>query len=305
MLLVPPDICWEIIIVDNGSTDDTAELIEQFSSDLPVRRIYEPLAGLSRARNRGVDVAQGEYIIWTDDDCEPAYDWLAAYVKAFRQFPGSAVFGGTVEPVLETPATEWFQENINLLQWVVAKRNFGTEYRPLSIAEDCLPFGANAAVRAHEQHQNSFDMSLGVQDNSRMVAEEITLFRKILESGALGTWVPDASVKHHIPRNRQTFSYVEQYFFGHGEFGAYIKLSEGLASRSGLLMHHIPRAIANRVLYHVTKIFLPARFWLPKLTNLGSHRGAIAMARSYGKNLRYAGPDNETEPGERNIIGEM
>src|SRR5688500_3500637 len=64
----PEHVSWELLVVDNGSTDHTPEVVESFSGRLPIRRVSEPEAGLSNARNRGVAEAKGDYICWTDDD---------------------------------------------------------------------------------------------------------------------------------------------------------------------------------------------------------------------------------------------
>jgi glycosyltransferase involved in cell wall biosynthesis len=79
--MAKPPVCdWEIVLVDNGSTDHTRSIIEEAASDLPIRRCYEPQAGLSRARNAGLREAAGEYILWTDDDVMVSQTWLTYYV---------------------------------------------------------------------------------------------------------------------------------------------------------------------------------------------------------------------------------
>src|SRR6185295_20067875 len=82
-LTVPPGLAWELIIVDNGSSDDTSEVVDRYGQDLPIRLVREERAGLSIARNRGVAEARGRYICWTDDDVIIDRGWLSAYVSAF------------------------------------------------------------------------------------------------------------------------------------------------------------------------------------------------------------------------------
>jgi hypothetical protein len=102
-----------------------------------------------------------------------------------------------------------------------------------------------------------------------------------LESGHTGIWVPAARIDHHITRARQSVSYVKKYFFGHGEFGAHRALQAGTATKHSLLLHHTPRAVGNFVLYHISHGILPSRLWLRRLTNLGSHLGAISYTLRY------------------------
>ena len=67
-LQVPHDLGWEVVVVNNGSTDHTDQVLAAFADRLPLRCEVEPERGLSRARNRAVDTARGDYMVWTDDD---------------------------------------------------------------------------------------------------------------------------------------------------------------------------------------------------------------------------------------------
>ena len=95
---VPSDLGWEVVVVNNDCTDHTDEIIASFVGRLPIRRELEPQRGLSRARNRAIDAANGQYIVWTDDDVIVDPGWLNAYVEAFRRWPEAVVFGGAIIP---------------------------------------------------------------------------------------------------------------------------------------------------------------------------------------------------------------
>ena len=110
-----PGTSWELLVIDNGSSDHTPEVVESFAERLPIRRVSEPQAGLSNARNRGVAEANGSYICWTDDDVLIDPHWLSAYAGAFAHHPEAAYFGGPIELVLEEPTPSWFRENRELL----------------------------------------------------------------------------------------------------------------------------------------------------------------------------------------------
>lgn len=85
----------ELIVVDNGSTDQTATVLADWISrqEVPARSIVEPVAGLSRARNAGVRVAGGDVIIMTDDDCIMSPDYMVQVRELYWQ---EAVIGGAV-----------------------------------------------------------------------------------------------------------------------------------------------------------------------------------------------------------------
>jgi glycosyltransferase involved in cell wall biosynthesis len=276
-LIIPPAVTWEVLIIDNASTDATAAVIASFTNALPIRVVVESTAGVSSARNRGVASAGGDYIIWTDDDCEADENWLAAYVAAFQTHPVAALFAGRIVPVLAPPATPGFAQNLDLLAWLVAARDFGPASLPLSVPEDRLPFGANAAIRAADQRRFLYDVSLGVKHHARMVGEEMAVYRAMLDAGAQGWWVPGAVISHHITAERQTIAYVRAYFAGHGEFGVQRDLLAGTASLSGVLGHHLPRLFAHALLCRLPRL-LPRRLWLGRIINWGVHEGAVRYA---------------------------
>ena len=108
---VPDDLSWEIVIVNNNSTDHTDDVISEYVGPLPVRREFEPRPGKSNAQNRAIDVAKGDYIVWIDDDVLVDAGWLTAYMEAFRCWPEAAVFGGRIKPRYEAPVEKWVIES--------------------------------------------------------------------------------------------------------------------------------------------------------------------------------------------------
>src|SRR5689334_14945335 len=104
---VPSDLAWEIVIVNNNSTDYTDDVISEYVRRLPVRCELEPRHGKSNALNRAIDVAKGDYIVWIDDDVLVDAGWLTAYVEAFRRWPDAAIFGGRIIPRYEAPIAKW------------------------------------------------------------------------------------------------------------------------------------------------------------------------------------------------------
>lgn len=222
---VPAGLRWELVLVDNGSSDNTTEVALSFQPGLPIRVVREDAAGLSHARNRGVAEARGKYICWTDDDVLIDRNWLAAYAAAFAQYPEAAVFGGEISPVLEAPTPAWFARFSN--QWplttLLARRRYGDQAMPLSFAKEVVPWGANFAVRTAEQRTVSYDPGLGVSPLQKRVGEEAEAVFQIMKLGATGWWVPDARVRHIIPVKRQTWRYVYEYYLAYGETIAYLE----------------------------------------------------------------------------------
>jgi glycosyltransferase involved in cell wall biosynthesis len=223
-LSIPPDLSWELIVVDNGSSDNSSELARGYSGRLPLRTVREERPGLSIARNRGTAEARGNYICWTDDDVLLDPGWLSAYVTAFHKRPEAAVFGGRIVPALESPTPAWFAaaQHTWPITTVLSKRDFSGEISPATFEQGHAPYGANFAVRALEQKQYQYSSDLGVSPLHRRVGEETDLIYRILKAGGRGWWVPEASVTHVIPPRRQTLRYVYEYFFLTGETSAHL-----------------------------------------------------------------------------------
>lgn len=260
-MVVPSGLAWEFVLVDNGSTDHTPAVVEAFRGKLPIRRVEEPKAGLSNARNRGVAEARGVYILWTDDDVVIDPGWLAAYVDAIMAHPEAAFFGGRIEPVLEGEPPRWWSENYAMLSGVLAERDLGPVMRPMTGRDGDLPYGANFAVRTTEQRGHPYDPELGVGPGVERLSEETAVLAALVAEGMTGVWVPGAKVKHVIPARRLTLGYVGSYFRSLGETWEYIARS----SRYSFMSTNTPKAeIDGRRLLGVPPWFWKAamRHWL-------------------------------------------
>jgi glycosyltransferase involved in cell wall biosynthesis len=95
---------FEVVVVDNGSTDATAAVVEQWRTRAPfmVRYVSEPQPNRGKARNRGVEAATGEYLLFCDDDVQAPSGWIAAHAAAHRD-DGEYVVNG---PILNVPSYE-------------------------------------------------------------------------------------------------------------------------------------------------------------------------------------------------------
>lgn len=218
---LPSGISWELIVVDNNSTDDTGRVIDKYKDALPIRHEFEQTPGLSRARNRAIDSAQGSYIIWTDDDVLVDSEWLVAYAEAFRRHPDAAVFGGKVIPRLDEPVPAWLKETWPLVAGAFAYVDFGNDPIPITLKPRRLPFGANFAVRTLEQRRFRYDIALGLAPGKTLLGEEVTVIKSILTAGGKGSWVPTSIVHHCIPRERQTKEYIFRFYEALGRTLAY------------------------------------------------------------------------------------
>lgn len=215
---VPDGLAWEMIVVDNCSTDETPQVIEEFAGRLPLRRVAEPHLGLSHARNAAAREARGAYVVWTDDDVFVGPDWLAAYARAVRDHPDAAVFGGPIHPHFEPDPPEWLVRALPDVGGALALLDLGRA--PLAFDHEQVPFGANYVVRTAEQRRHPYSPALGRVGAGMGGGEEVTVVRAILAAGAAGWWVPDAEVRHLIGADRQTLDYLGRFCVGAAESAA-------------------------------------------------------------------------------------
>ncbi len=225
-LEAPNGFDWELLVVDNNSTDDTPDVLAEFASRLPLRALREPMPGKSNAANLAVREARGEYILWTDDDVLAGSDWVRQYVDAFRRYPTADVFGGRIDPWFEGTPPRWLSQGFAAVAAVYAAMDLN---RPCGLApEDFFPFGANMAIKRAAHLRHAFDPSIGPQPGSSIRGEEWMLVRELRRGGSQVVWVPEAKVQHFVPRARQTEAYVRAWFQGSGKLLARIDTRRGL-----------------------------------------------------------------------------
>jgi glycosyltransferase involved in cell wall biosynthesis len=188
--LQPPAEGWELIVVDNGSTDATAAAIRAFaaSAAVPVRCVHAAAPGLSRARNAGLSHAAGRIVAFTDDDCYPQADYLCAIVDVFeRDRPG--VLGGRV--VLHDAADARVGVKDGPAPLEIAPRTF---VRP------GVMHGANLAVRREVLDAiGGFDPLLGA-GTPCMAGEDTDFIARAVWAGWTARYDPRPVVAHHHGR---------------------------------------------------------------------------------------------------------
>ncbi|MDA7861674.1 glycosyltransferase [Mariniblastus sp.] len=215
---VPAGVTIKVIVVDNNSTDGTSEFLKEFVSTvgdgISFEILKESKQGHTVCRNRAIESATGDLILWTDDDIIAAENWLEQYLEFVKDDPASSFWGSVIEPEFPAGMPTWISENWNELKGCFADRDLGEE--TLGFNPGRLPYGANFGVLTEVQKQHPFDSSLGRRGDAVMGEDELDLFRRLLEAGHSGTWVPQAKIYHQIPASRSSQEYVYDYFVGQG-----------------------------------------------------------------------------------------
>jgi glycosyltransferase involved in cell wall biosynthesis len=214
---------WELVLVDNGSNDGTAELLHAFCREqsFPVVVESEPRPGLARARNRGLAVSHGEIVAFTDDDCYPQEDFLQCVLRCFRDIDRGFV-GGRVLLFDAKDARIGIQESLE-----------SVTFPPRSYIRPGVIHGANFAFRRTALMEiGGFDESLGA-GSSFLSAEDTDAMARMSASGWWGAYDPRPVVLHH--HRRQVESEIARlkrsYEIGAGAYFAKCLLNPALRSK--------------------------------------------------------------------------
>jgi glycosyltransferase involved in cell wall biosynthesis len=279
-LLRDPGCDWEVVVVDNGSTDGTPDVLSRFRDRLPLRVVHEPKLGHSNARNAAVDAVTGDYIVWTDDDVLVPEDWLVAYRGGFERHSEASFFGGPIDPWLEGPAPPWFDLLVHelgagylfaLLDW-----NGGE----VPIREDRIPFGANMAFRVDVQRATRFDPRLGLKGTQTTRGEERAVLQELIAQGHRGWWLPETRVRHWVPRQRLTLKYVRDWWVGAGRALTIRKPRSGQYLLFGVPVSLIRRRVRLEFPYRMARLRGDWSSSFEHLRELAYAHGAILEIRS-------------------------
>lgn len=205
---------FEILLIDNNSSDHTPEACTGFREkhpELNFRYLTEPLQGLSYARNRGINEAQSDILVFIDDDAFATPDYLYNLIRFFESTPEAAAAGGRIYPLFESERPDWLPEILMSLMSVI---DLGDR---VCLFKKKFPIGANMAFRKKTiQTYGNFNVRLGRRGDNLEGAEEKDLFLKIMAAGEKVYYIPDAIVRHVIPDKRLSFDHFRRQAIGIG-----------------------------------------------------------------------------------------
>jgi glycosyltransferase involved in cell wall biosynthesis len=215
-MTIPPHATMAVVVVNNDSTDNTEAVISKYTERLRIRSVLETRLGAAFARNRAVESASGDYMLWTDDDAVVAPNWLSAYVDAFGRYPEGVVFGGPIRLKFEGTPPAWMQRVSHVIRAAYAELDHGNEEFELDPSPYFAPWGPNYAVRLPEHRQFRYDTRLGPGPNGTRLGDETDLLHRMLVAGHRGYWIPAPVVEHFVPKRYQTISHLRKYFESRG-----------------------------------------------------------------------------------------
>jgi glycosyltransferase involved in cell wall biosynthesis len=240
----PSAIDLRIYAADNNSKDDTEQVIRAFGE--PVVYVHAPIQGRSGALNAGIAAGHGPLVAMIDDDEEVCDSWLEAICT--HMTPDVDFLGGPYLPHADLQLPEWFPPDYSgILPLVPAGdriREFGVDYNGMLM-------GGNAVIRrALLVQAGGYNAALGRSATRLLSCEDDEMYRRLLEIGARGLFVPEMAVYHFIPVTRLTKSYCRRWCFWHGVSESCLPYkTEGIACWFG-----IPRWMFGRCIRSVPRL---------------------------------------------------
>lgn len=218
------DGVWEVVVVDNGSTDDTARVIDRYrqKDKVPLVVVREERPGLARARNTGLLAARGRIVAFTDDDCYPAPDYLQVLCECFAD-SDIKFLGGRVLLFDKNDAPISIQEKADREE--IAPRSF---IRPGFIHGANIAFDRDALLSV-----GGFDERLGA-GTKFFSGEDVEILARMSWAGMRGAYDPRPVVQHHHGRRQR--SDIERLFRGY-DIGRGAYFAKFLANKESRLTY--------------------------------------------------------------------
>lgn len=208
---------FELIVINNNSSDGTAEICASFAEEFPEVKFHyhvEGRQGLSYARNLGLQKAKGELLVFLDDDAFVGKDYLTKTSKYLSEHPKADAWGGRISPLFENG-----KEPVWYCRWSASW--FSVLNKGWSVKEfkdGKYPIGANMGFRRSAVEKvGEFNTTLGRCGGNLIGGEEKDYFNRLKENGLRVFYFPEIMVQHVIPASRTTVDYIIRYGRGIGE----------------------------------------------------------------------------------------
>jgi glucosyl-dolichyl phosphate glucuronosyltransferase len=208
---------WEVIVVDNNSSDDTPDVLKRLAHAFPVplRYLHEPVQGKYGALNAGIRASRGRIIAATDDDAHVAPDWLDRAEAGLREHDCGFV-GGPVRPLWDGEPPTWLDPSNPAVQKVIAICDYGPAPREYGIRMG-WPLGVNVAYRRESfERAGLFDPSLGRTAGTLRSQSQREWHLRARAAGIRGFYIPGMLVEHRVVVDRLQKEYFRRWHYWHG-----------------------------------------------------------------------------------------
>jgi len=186
---------YEILVIDNNSTDDTKPVVESFTTQMNnLKYIYEPKQGLSRARNRGAHEATGEWLFYLDDDAKVIECTLPRLFEVVSSCSYD-LYGGMYEPFFHEERPYWLPENYGAKKFVQDTLGELKDYRFIS-------GGVMVCKKSVIETLDGFSSNFGMNGRTVAYGEETELCQRALKMGFKLGFDPDLKILHLVRKEK-------------------------------------------------------------------------------------------------------
>lgn len=206
-----------IVIIDNNSNDNTAEVVKEYETRLPISYLREQRPGKNCALNKALrECSLKEIVVFTDDDVSPAWNWFQEIVSSAKKWPGVGAFGGKIELIWpDNKQPEWAVRD-----WLVGfafPRHHYAEGEAFYKPRD-YPLGPNYWVRKLVfEKEPFFNETLGPRPRNRIVGDEAAFLINLQERGFQILYYPQAVVYHRSLPEAFTLPWLRHRAYKWGE----------------------------------------------------------------------------------------
>ncbi len=217
-------LTWEVLVVDNNSTDTTVEIVAHCQANwlpsVPFRYVNEPKQGASHARLRAIQDARGQWIGFLDDDNWPDLNWVAAICKFAQRHPQAGAVNGNISGLFEVEPPQGF-EKISAFFPVIQRSNteafcFNTyKYAHKKV----MPPGAGLAIRKEawcECVPQTLVLQGPIGSSLNLKGEDIEALMYLSQKNWKIWFNPEQNIEHYISRKRFERDYLMRFFRGIG-----------------------------------------------------------------------------------------
>lgn len=249
------EIPYELIIVDNNSTDDTCHRVETFINRFNgrLRYVLETHQGPNFARNKGVQESNGDIIAFIDDDIVFHENWLKGLYQFNINHHWDAI-GGRVLPLYPDNTPNWVKKNKELLKGPIVMFDYGEEtisYRSNKLG----PFiGANMVIKKHVFEEcGRFDTSFGAQVET--MGDDTDFFYRLMRNKKDIYYLGSSTVYHPVEEKRMRLKYIAKWKYKAGRY--YAKCNDIIDNKESLISYGgVPRYLFRNLLGEIKNTFL-------------------------------------------------
>lgn len=199
------DVPFEVLVVDDGSTDETPQLLAQLMAESPgcFRYVRQDNSGLNTARNRGASEANDELLVYLDDDVRLPPDFVNEMAAAFKRRPEAGAVAGRILLQMEAEVPPWLEGSLRLY---LSELDLGESEHLLPPPQ--YPRGACFGVRRRViDDVGGFVPELDRRGTSLISSGEQEFFQRVHRAKVPIVYWPGATVRHRVPPERLTFAY--------------------------------------------------------------------------------------------------